>query len=258
MASSTSLRSTFTSPLSLPSPTQHHFHRKSRATFAPVRCGNSRSNRGPLVRGRILSTEAILAIQSLKRAASRTNTTSPPPPPPNLTRLLKRDLLAVLRELLRQDQCTLGLQVLYTLRSEYPPGGDEQDRDAFLALYADVINCLSRNAMFDRVEGLLDELETAIREMSAAPPREGLRGGGEKKGLEKVVRAVVEAGRRDLTVGIVGVLRRCGCGDTWTADEYLVQVLVKGLKGIGEVEMASRVAIEFGEDVEVNFEKLPV
>lgn len=81
-------------------------------------------NRKPLQRGRMLSIEAIQAVQALKRA-------NPPPPSSSTSssssallnrvidskfrRLLKFDMVAVLRELLRQNECSLALKVRLSL-----------------------------------------------------------------------------------------------------------------------------------------------
>ncbi|MBA0628068.1 hypothetical protein Godav_022848 [Gossypium davidsonii] len=118
-------------------------------SFTPVRCG-PRDNRGPLVKGRILSTEAIQAIQSLKRAQRNSSSTATVTPLPSLSRLIKTDLLAALRELLRQDQCALAVHVLSTVRSEYPPPD--------LSLYADVVVALARNHLRDEIDGLIEEI----------------------------------------------------------------------------------------------------
>uniref|UniRef100_A0A2P2JGE1 Uncharacterized protein MANES_15G113700 n=1 Tax=Rhizophora mucronata TaxID=61149 RepID=A0A2P2JGE1_RHIMU len=75
--------------------------------------GRGGNNRKPLQRGRDLSIEAIQAVQALKR------TWSSVPNSPNLdhvlrskfSRLLKFDMIAVLRELLRQNRCLLALKV---------------------------------------------------------------------------------------------------------------------------------------------------
>lgn len=67
-------------------------------------------NRKPLQKGRYLSIEAIQTVQILKRAKSSTamleqaSLTS-------FSRLLKLDMVAVLRELLRQNECYLALKV---------------------------------------------------------------------------------------------------------------------------------------------------
>uniref|UniRef100_A0A2P2P239 Uncharacterized protein MANES_04G131200 n=1 Tax=Rhizophora mucronata TaxID=61149 RepID=A0A2P2P239_RHIMU len=193
-----------------------------------IRCG-PRSKRGPLVKGRILSTEAILALQSLKRAHAK-SPSSASFDPSNLSRLIRSDLIAVLRELLRQNLPSLALRVLSVVRSEYPGQID-------LNLYADVISCLSRNGWVGEIDRLIAELE-------------GVGCGGVQwesdKGLMRVLRGVAEAGSRDATVRICGLMRRCGCGDTWTADEYAVKVLSKGLRKMGEEKLAGEVEREFG------------
>ncbi|KAG2307479.1 hypothetical protein Bca52824_027227 [Brassica carinata] len=202
----------FTPSLSLPQPP-----RLSRNATVPrrwlssIRCG-PRDNRGPLLKGRILSTEAIQSIQSLKRA-HRTGSISLSLPP--LRRLLKADLLAVVRELLRQDHCTLAVHVLSTLRSEYPP--------LDLALYADVVNALVRNGEREEIDRLIGEME-------------GIEGGYENdKALGKLIRAAA--------VRIYEMMREGGWGsESWEADEYVAEVLSKGLRRLGEEELAAQVA----------------
>ncbi|CAN0858672.1 Protein THYLAKOID ASSEMBLY 8, chloroplastic [Linum grandiflorum] len=225
-AFSSSLRSTFTNlPLFSIKPCPKP--RRPSATFTPVRCG-PRSNRGPLMKGRILSTEAIHAIQSLKRAYR----TSKQPNLPNLTRLLKPDLVSVLRELLRQDLCHIALSVFSVLRSEFP------DHKADLNLYGDAIFALVKNRMIDEIESLVAELEAAAEEGKVEWERD--------TGTVRVVKGVVEAGRKESTVRMVKMLRRSGCGDTWSADEYAIKYLSKGLRNVGEDELAAEIEVEFG------------
>ncbi|CAA7025781.1 unnamed protein product [Microthlaspi erraticum] len=212
--------------LSLPRPpslTHSHSHSvfAPRRRFGSIRCG-PRDNRGPLLKGRILSTEAIQSIQSLKRANRNGSLALSLPP---LRRLLKADLLAVLRELLRQDQCTLAFHVLSTLRSEYPP--------LDLTLYAEVVTALSRNGERDQIDGLIGELE-------------GIEGGyGSDKALVKLIKAVVGAERRESAVRIYAMMRESGWGsESWEADEYLAEVLSKGLRRLGEEDLAAQVATQ--------------
>lgn len=190
-----------------------------RKRFGSIRCG-PRDNRGPLLKGRILSSEAIQSIQSLKRA-NRTGSLSLSLPP--LRRLLKADLLAVLRELLRQDHCTLAFHVLSTLRSEYPP--------IDLTLYAEVVTALSRNGEREQIDRLMGELK-------------GIQGGYESdKALVKLIKAVVGAERRESAVRIYAMMRESGWGsESWEADEYLAEVLSKGLRRLGEEDFAAEVA----------------
>ncbi|CAN6830788.1 unnamed protein product [Brassica oleracea] len=190
-----------------------------RRCFSSIRCG-PRDNRGPLLKGRILSSEAIQSIQSLKRA-NRTGSLSLSLPP--LRRLLKADLLAVVRELLRQDHCTLAVHVLSTLRSEYPP--------LDLTLCADVVNALARNGEREEIDSLIGEME-------------GIEGGYENdKALAKLIRAVMGAERRESAVRIYAMMREGGWGsESWEADEYVAEVLSKGLRRLGEEELAAQVA----------------
>ncbi|KDP37264.1 hypothetical protein JCGZ_06320 [Jatropha curcas] len=226
---------TFFAPKSIP-----NSHTKP-STAILIRCG-PRSNRGPLVKGRILSTEAILAIQSLKRAYNKSSSSNLSLADlPNLSRLLKADLLAILRELLRQDLCSLAIHVLSTLRTEYSGLID-------LNLYGDVISALSRNKVYNEIDRLIDDLEKD----------EGGIQWESDKGLLRVIRGVVDAGRRESTVKICEMMRRGGCGDTWPADEYVVNVLCKGLRRMGEVDLANEVEKEFGGIFKPKFENLSV
>ncbi|XVF24946.1 hypothetical protein REPUB_Repub13aG0171600 [Reevesia pubescens] len=198
-------------------------------SFTPIRCG-PRDNRGPLVKGRILSTEAIQAIQSLKRAhrnssSSSTTTTTTNNQLPSLSRLIKSDLIATLRELLRQDQCTLALHVLSTVRSEYPP--------LDLTLYADVVTALARNRLMEEIDGLIGEMEGMECD--------------DEKALVRLIKGVIGAGRTESTVRICGLMKEDGVGSSKRVGDYVVKVLSKGLRRFGEVGLALEVEREFGE-----------
>lgn len=69
-------------------------------------------NRKPLQKGRNLSIEAIQTIQALKRA-SKFADKQEQVIHSKFTRLLKFDMMAILRELLRQEQSLLALMVVY-------------------------------------------------------------------------------------------------------------------------------------------------
>jgi len=186
----------------------------ARGGYVRVRCGGPRSQRGPLVKGRFLSIEAIQAIQTLKRL-HRTN-------PPNLStllsntlmRLLKSDLLATLRELLRQGHCALALRVFSTLRSEY---------GAELSLYADMVQALAAADMHEDIDRLILDLEdeNAIK-------------CDDHKGLASLIKAVVSARRKESTVRIYDLMKKSGYGTVAELDEYVVKVLVYGFKSFGE------------------------
>ncbi|GMI78010.1 EMBRYO DEFECTIVE 3123, Thylakoid Assembly 8 [Hibiscus trionum] len=204
----------------------------TRKSFTPIRCG-PRGNRGPLVKGRVLSTEAIQAIQALKRAHRNSPSTTTLTPLPSLSRLIKSDLIAALRELLRQDQCTLALQVLCTVRSEYPPPD--------LALYADVVAALARNRLMDEIDGLIEELGSIECD--------------DEKALVRLIKGVVGAGRKESTVRICRLMKENGIGSRRKVGEYVVKVLSKGLRRFGEVDLALEVEREFSELSMVNLDK---
>ncbi|KAG5000768.1 hypothetical protein AAZX31_08G200700 [Glycine max] len=194
--------------------------------YVRVRCGGPRSHRTPLVKGRILSIEAIQAIQTLKRL-HRTN-------PPELTslvsntltRLIKSDLLATLRELLRQQHCTIALRVFSTLRSEY--GAD-------LSLYAEMAQTLAANDMTDHLDRLILDLASENE----------IKCGDDHKGLASLIKAVVAARSRESTVRIYGLMNKSGYGSVTEPDEYVVEVLVSGLKSFGEEALAKELQHEY-------------
>ena len=207
-------------------------------TYVAIRCG-PRSNRGPLMKGRILSIEAINAIQTLKRAhkSSSSSSSTTPDYSPLLSRLIKSDLLATLRELLRQDHCALALHAFSAVRSEY--------HNPDLSLYADVAAALARNRMVEDLDRLICDLETDCG------------GGGiqcDDKGLIRLIKAVIGADRWESTVRIYEMMKRSGWGSTFEADEYVVKVLSKGLRRLGEESLA----VEVKELSRSNLEKLRV
>ncbi|KAK6153643.1 hypothetical protein DH2020_013282 [Rehmannia glutinosa] len=183
-----------------------------------VHCG-PRDNRGPLLKGRILSTEAIQAIQSLKRAYRSDPTNLPTH---LLSRLIKSDLTAALKELLRQDQCTLAARVFSTIRSEY--GAD-------FNTYAELVLALARNGLTEEIDPLIDEME-----------KDGGIRFDENKGLLRLVKALIGAQRKESTVKIYGMMKRSG----YEMDDYLGKVLSKGLRRFGEGKLADEVDQELG------------
>lgn len=188
-----------------------------------IRCG-PRDNRGPLVKGRVLSSEAIHAVQALKRAQRSPN---PPEVSRTLSRLIKADLLATLRELLRQGHCDLALKVFSTVRSESWYKTD-------LGLYADLVLALAKDGMMDDIDRLIGEMEM----------EDGVIDFGDKKGLSRLIKALIGAERRESTVRIYGVMKRSGWGCTGSrveVDEYVAKVLSKGLRRFGEMDLARQV-----------------
>ena len=73
---------------------------------------------------------------------------------------------------------------------------------------------------------------------------EGIEGGYENdKALAKLIRAVMGAERRESAVRIYEMMREGRWGaESWEADEYVAEVLSKGLRRLGEEELAAQVA----------------
>ena len=74
------------------------------------------------------------------------------------------------------------------------------------------------------------------------------------KGLIRLMKAVIGADRRELTVRIYEMMKRSGLGSTFEVDEYVVKVLSKGLRRLGEESLA----IEVKGLSRINLEKLRV
>lgn len=86
-----------------------------------VLCGLRDGPRKPLWRGRILSTEAIQAVQALKLAKSSSSPSLDQVFQSRIGRLLKADLISVLAELRRQHEWDLALQVFHPSTATISP-----------------------------------------------------------------------------------------------------------------------------------------
>eukprot|EP00262_Sarcandra_glabra_P006392 TRINITY_DN18659_c0_g1_i1.p1 TRINITY_DN18659_c0_g1~~TRINITY_DN18659_c0_g1_i1.p1 ORF type:complete len:231 (-),score=27.47 TRINITY_DN18659_c0_g1_i1:224-916(-) len=193
---------------------------KKPSKISVITCG-PRDNRGPLVRGRVLSTEAMLAVQALKRARgddSKINEIVSK----TLIRLIKQDLLASLRELLRQDQCHLALKVFMAVHRELWYKTD-------YSLYAEMVSAMARNGMMGEIDSLVSDLE-----------EEGFTGNN-NQGLTRLLKALIAAGRAKSVVKIIELMKRGGS----EPDEYLYGILSRGLKRLGEAQLAMEVEKDF-------------
>eukprot|EP00252_Welwitschia_mirabilis_P023346 TRINITY_DN6575_c0_g1_i1.p1 TRINITY_DN6575_c0_g1~~TRINITY_DN6575_c0_g1_i1.p1 ORF type:complete len:257 (-),score=43.85 TRINITY_DN6575_c0_g1_i1:51-821(-) len=118
-----------------------------------VSCGlRDRTRPRPILwKGRVLSSEAIQTVQSLKRAkksgADKLNRIYRQ----QLSRLVKTDLFAVLAELQQQNECELAIQVFEFARKEawYRPD---------TCLYAEMIMTVARNGLIEKAEQLFAQL----------------------------------------------------------------------------------------------------
>lgn len=111
----------------------------------------------------------------------------------------------------------MALRVLSAVRSEHPPD---------VALYADVVASLARNGMAEDIDRLISDLAAA----------EG-RVGWDDKGTKRLVRAVIASGSRDSTVRIYRMLKESGS----KGDDYLAGALSRGLRRLGEPDLADEV-----------------
>ncbi|KAM0030672.1 putative tetratricopeptide-like helical domain superfamily, protein THYLAKOID ASSEMBLY 8 [Helianthus debilis subsp. tardiflorus] len=109
-------------------------------------------NRKPLQKGRNLSIEAIQTIQSLKRAYKSSADNQQQVINSKFSRLLKFDMMAILRELLRQDHCVLALMVYVEIQKEhwYKPS---------VSLYGEIISALARNGLHDNINIIVHEMK---------------------------------------------------------------------------------------------------
>ncbi|XAR50661.1 hypothetical protein NMG60_11005046 [Bertholletia excelsa] len=204
-----------------------HSNATTRRSFLPVRCG-PRDKRGPLLKGRVLSTEAIQAVQALKRAQRTDPSKLDDVLSKTVGRLIKSDLIAAFDELLRQDHCQVALRVFSAVRSE---PWDKTD----LGLYADLVSALARKGMTEDIDRLIRDLEGE----SVIPC--------DDKGLVRLVKALIAAGRAESTVRIYGLMKRSGWGCSGAADEYVAKVLSKGLRRFGEGRLADEIDLEIGK-----------
>ncbi|XP_027185687.1 protein THYLAKOID ASSEMBLY 8-like, chloroplastic [Coffea eugenioides] len=110
------------------------------------------NNRKPLQKGRNLSIEAIQTVQALKRARATSSCPLEPALETTFRRLLKLDMIAVLRELIRQNQCYLALKVFEEIQEEYWYRPQ-------ISLYAELVSLLGSNGLLEEVELLFIKLK---------------------------------------------------------------------------------------------------
>ncbi|KAG8371421.1 hypothetical protein BUALT_Bualt13G0085900 [Buddleja alternifolia] len=172
-------------------------------------------NRKPLQKGRNLSIEAIQTVQALKRAANHSNVPSMEQVFDNkFRRLLKFDMIAVLRELLRQNQCLLALKVFEDIRKEdwYKPQ---------LLLYAEMVTVLGSNGMLEKVELLIMELKA---EDKLNPDIEG---------FNALLESLMNLNLTGLAMECFYLMKSLSC-DT---DRLSFKILINGLKSNGEMDL---------------------
>ncbi|KAK9164862.1 hypothetical protein Scep_000053 [Stephania cephalantha] len=179
-------------------------------------------NRKPLQRGRI-SVEAIQAVQALKRAKSDCNSLERAFES-KFRRLVKADMIAVLRDLQRQNESLLAFQVFDDIRKEhwYKPK---------VLVYADMISVLASNNLFEKVEMLCLYLKM----------EKNLE--GDTESFNALLRILMEFGFTRLAIECFHLMKAIGCDP----DESTYRFLINGLESNGETGLSSTLKQEAEE-----------
>ncbi|KAJ0977144.1 hypothetical protein J5N97_012618 [Dioscorea zingiberensis] len=182
-----------------------------------VLCGLRGGPKKPLWRGRILSTEAIQAVQALKLAKSSSTPSLDQVFQSRIGRLLKADLISVLAELRRQDEWELALQVFGFIQKEvwYKPD---------LSLYSDMIMMLGKKKMIESAEQLFSEIE-----------KEGLK--PDTRTYTEMIGAFLQVGMVEKAMDLYKSMKDAGCNP----DKLTLVILIRNLEQAGEEDLASSV-----------------
>ncbi|KAI5076045.1 hypothetical protein GOP47_0008110 [Adiantum capillus-veneris] len=197
----------------------------SRAPFKQLVVGSSRNPghpRAPIWKGRLLSNEALRAVQELKRAHVRKdNARLSNVLKSTVSRLVKFDMLAVLGELRRQNECELAVLVFDVVRKEFWYKPEE-------GLLADLISTLARNKRVEDVEKLF-----VLASTEGMQPSMGL--------YTDVLSAHVGQGNLQKALDVYDELRKAGYAPCNPA----LGILRKALEANGDHELAATLVKEF-------------
>ncbi|XP_060176275.1 protein THYLAKOID ASSEMBLY 8, chloroplastic-like [Lycium barbarum] len=179
-------------------------------------------NRKPLQKGRNLSIEAIQAVQALKRVANKNDDVAVEMVfDGKVKRLLKSDMIAVLRELLRQNQCPLALKVFEEVQQEisYRPR---------LKLYAEMVSCLGSNGLLEDINCLIMGLKM---ESSLEPDAEG---------FYALLESLMKFNLSRLALEVFYLMKLRGCDP----DKLTFKLLINGLESNEETDLSAFVRQE--------------
>ncbi|KAL7157640.1 hypothetical protein ABFS83_02G091000 [Erythranthe nasuta] len=204
----------FTGLVNLKQMKSSEHHQKSRRTTSTITMRDRSKNRKPLQKGRNLSIEAIQTVQALKRA-SRDASSLEQVYDNKFRRLLKFDMIAVLRELLRQNQCLLALKVFEDVRKEewYKPK---------LLLIAEMVTVLGSN-------GLLQEAELVIAQLKA---ESGLLN-PDLEGFNALLQSLMNLNLTGLAIECFYLMKSVSCDP----DRLSFKILIDGLEANKEMDM---------------------
>ncbi|XP_039125886.1 protein THYLAKOID ASSEMBLY 8-like, chloroplastic isoform X1 [Dioscorea cayenensis subsp. rotundata] len=182
-----------------------------------VLCGLRDGPRKPLWRGRILSTEAIQAVQALKLAKSSSSPSLDQVFQSRIGRLLKADLISVLAELRRQHEWDLALQVFGFIRTEvwYKPD---------LSLYSDMIMMFGKKKMIETAEQLFSEIE-----------KEGIK--PDTRAYTEMIGAFLRVGMVEKAMDLYKSMKEEGCNP----DKLTLVILIRNLEKAGAQDLACSV-----------------
>ncbi|XP_010932093.1 pentatricopeptide repeat-containing protein At1g62350 isoform X2 [Elaeis guineensis] len=171
-------------------------------------------NRKPTQRGRYLSIEAIQAVQALKRAKISGGDSLHRVLESKVRRLIKADMVAVLRELQSQGEGLLALQVFEEVRKEhwYKPQ---------LLVYADMIKVLASNDLLEKVELICSYLKKEHLE-------------ADTEGFNLLLKTLLEFG---FTHSAMDCYRLMKLWDS-EPDESTFRILINGLESKGEMDLS--------------------
>lgn len=187
-------------------------------------------NRKQLQRGRNLSIEAIQTVQALKRA-KKDDDSLEQVFDSKFKRLLKFDMMAVLRDLLRQNECDLALKVFEDVRKEcwYKPQ---------VLLYSNMISVLASNGFYKQVELVYKALKM---ECNLKPDFEG---------FNALLRTFVSMNNTELVIDCFYLMKATGC----EPDRSTFRILINGLELEGETDFSASLRQEaqkyYGESLE--------
>ncbi|KAL3506815.1 hypothetical protein ACH5RR_032197 [Cinchona calisaya] len=171
--------------------------------------------RKPMWRSRVLSPEAIQAVQSLKLAKSPHKLAEVFET--RISRLLKADLLDTLSELQRQNELELALQVFNFARKEVWYESD-------ISLFSNMIFMLGKNSMIKMAEQLFFELE-----------KEGLR--PDSRTYTEMIGAYFHVKMINKAMEMYQSMKASGCAP----DKLTFMILIKSLEKAGEKELVATV-----------------
>ncbi|KAL5707241.1 hypothetical protein ACHQM5_025314 [Ranunculus cassubicifolius] len=177
-------------------------------------------NRKPLQRGRNLSIEAIQTVQALKRAANANNNNEIMVQQvfdSKFRRLLKLDMIAVLRELLRQNQLALAFQVFEDVRKEYWYRPQ-------LLLYVDMIKTFASSNSFEKLELIIFHLKVEIQHVVATT-----------EDFNALFKTLMDFGFITHAMDCFELTKEVQC----QPDESTFKILVCGLESKGETRLSS-------------------